>query len=89
MHFPTSLDRPVSQPVTPVEDSSSAGFRDSRQQQRPSYVSRGELLETVTDRVYRPGYNLQISAENRRAISTYQQVVNESPVVGRILDGYI
>ena len=89
MHFPTSLERPAPLPVTPVEDSNSTGFRDARQQQRPGYVYRGELLDTVTDRSYRPAYNVQISPENRRAINTYQQVVNESPVVGRILDGYI
>ena len=89
MHFPTNLDRPATLPVTPVEDSSSTGFRDARQQQRPGYVYRGELLDTVTDRAYRPGYNLQISPENRRAINTYQKIADESPVVGRILDGYI
>ena len=89
MHFPTNLDRPAILPVTPVEDSGSTGFLDARQQQRPDFVYRGELLYKVTDRAYRPGYNLQISPENRRAINTYQKIANESPIVGRILDGYI
>lgn len=88
MHFPTSLERTATLPVNPVEDSGD-GFRDARQQQRPGYVYRGELLDTVSDRSYRPGHNLQISPENRRAIDTYQQIADESPMVGRILDGYI
>jgi hypothetical protein len=88
MHFPTSLERTATLPVNPVEDSGD-GFRDARQQQRPSYVYCGELLDTVSDRSYRPGHNLQISPENRRAIDTYQQIADESPMVGRILDGYI
>jgi hypothetical protein len=88
MHFPTSLERTATLLVNPVEDSGD-GFRDARQQQRPSYVYCGELLDTVSDRSYRPGHNLQISPENRRAIDTYQQIADESPMVGRILDGYI
>ncbi len=87
MHFPISLDRPVTRPVTPVADSA-AGSRDARQQSS-GYVYRGELLETVTDKTYRPAYNLQISPENRRAINSYQKIANEAPVVGRILDGFI
>jgi len=87
MHFPISLDRPVTRPVTPVADST-AGSRDARQPSAGS-VYRGELLETVTDRTYRPAYNLQISPENRRAINSYQKIANEAPVVGRILDGFI
>ena len=87
VHLPTSLDRPLTRPVTPVSDSA-AGFRDAGQ--RPSnYVYRGELLDTVTDKSYRPEYNLQISPHNRRAISTYQKVANQQPAVGRILDGFI
>lgn len=88
MHLPISLDPPVTRPVAPVADNA-ADYRNSRQQQSPGNVFRGELLETVTDRSYRPGYNLQISPENRRAINTYQKVVDEAPIVGRILDGFI
>ena len=88
MHFPISLDRPVTYPVAPVADSAES-FRDARQQQSPDFVYRGELLETVSDKSYRPAYNLQISPENQRAINSYQKVVNQAPVVGRILDGFI
>jgi len=88
MNFPISLDPPVTRPVAPVADNA-AGYRDSRQQQSSAYVYRGELLETVADRAYRPGYNLQISPENRRAITSYQKVLNEAPLVGRMLDGFI
>jgi len=88
MHFPISLDRSVTRPVAPVADSAE-GFRDARQQQSSDFVYRGELLETVTDKSYRPAHNLQISPENRRAIYSYQKIANEAPVVGRILDGYI
>ena len=87
MQFPISLDRSVTPPVTPIADST-GGSRDTRQQ--PSgYVYRGELLETVSDKAYRPAFNLQISPENRRAINSYQEVANQAPAVGRILDGYI
>jgi hypothetical protein len=87
MHFPISLDRPMTRPVNPVADSAE-GFRDARQQ--PSnYVYRGELLETLTDKSYRPEPNLQISPENRHAINSYQKIADEPLVVGRILDGYI
>ncbi len=88
MQFPISLDRPLTHPVNPIADNG-ASLRDSRQQQASSYVYRGEVLETVSDRSYRPEYNLQISPENRRAISSYQKIASGAPVVGRILDGYI
>ncbi len=88
MQFPISLDRPVTRPVNPIADNA-AGFRDARHQQPSNYVYRGELLETASDKSYRPEYNLQISPENRRAISSYQKIASEAPVVGRILDGYI
>lgn len=88
MYLPISTDSAVTRPVTAVADST-ASFRDASQRQPSGYVYRGELLETVSDRAYRPQYNLQISPENRRAITTYQQVASEQAVVGRILDGFI
>ena len=88
MQFPISLDRSVTRPVNPVADNG-AGLRDARQQPPLGYVYRGEVLETSSDRTYKPEFNLQISPENRRAINSYQQTANEAPVVGRILDGYI
>lgn len=87
MHFPISVDRPATRPVAPVTDT--ADNRDTRHRQPSGYVYRGELLETASDNSYRPGYNLQISPENRRAITSYQKIAGEAPVVGRILDGYI
>ena len=88
MSLPISLDRPAMLPVTPVADSAE-GFRENRQQQPSGYVYRGELLETANDRAYRPQANLQISPENRRAISAYHKIADEPPVLGKILDGYI
>ena len=88
MHLPISLDWPLPRPVTPVADSSES-FRENRQQQPSSYVYRGELLETVSDKAYRPQPNLQISPENRRAINAYQRIADEPLQLGRILDGYI
>ena len=88
MQFPISLDRPLTRPVNPIAENG-ASLADARQQQASGYVYRGEVLETASDRSYRPEYNLQISPENRRAISSYQKIASEGPVVGRILDGYI
>ena len=88
MHFPVTLDRPLTQPVAPVAGNP-AGNRDARQQQASNYVYRGELLETVGDKSYRPQSNLQISPENRRAITSYQKIVSDEPVIGKILDGYV
>lgn len=88
MSLPISLDRPAMRPVTPVAGGAE-GFRENRQQQPSGYVYRGELLQTVSDRAYRPRANLQISPENRRAISTYQKIADEPPVLGMILDGYL
>ena len=88
MNLPISADRPITQPVTAVSASTSDS-RDASQQRPSGYVYRGELLETVSDRSYRPQYNLQISPENRRAINSYQRVATEETVVGRILDGFI
>lgn len=87
IHYPTSLDRSATRPVTPVGDDA-ASLSVARQ--RPSgHIYRGELLETVADKTYKPQYNLQISPENRRAINTYHKIVNQAPLVGRFLDGYI
>lgn len=88
MQFPISLDRSVTRPVNPVADNG-AGLRDARQQPPSNFVYHGEVLETASDRTYKPEFNLQISPENRRAINSYLQTANEVPVVGRILDGYI
>ena len=88
MYLPISADRAVTRPITAVADAAS-DFRDASQQQPSGYVYRGELLETANERAYRPQYNLQISPENRRAITTYQQVAAEPAIVGRILDGFI
>ena len=87
MNLPISAN-PPNRTVTAVSDSASE-FRNAGQQQPPGYIYRGELLESLSDRSYRPQYNLQISPENRRAIASYQRVFNEEPVVGRILDGFI
>ena len=88
MYLPISAEQSIARPVTPVnraaEDSG-----DSARQHSPGYIYRGELLETVGDRSYRPQYNLQISPENRRAITSYQKIASEQPVIGRILDGFI
>jgi hypothetical protein len=88
MHLPSVLERPITRPVTSVTDSA-AGFRDASRQQPSNHVYRGELLDTVTDRSYRPEHNLQISPQNRRAISTYRNTANPQPVIGKILNGYI
>ncbi|MDH3446534.1 MAG: hypothetical protein OEO18_00165 [Gammaproteobacteria bacterium] len=88
MHLPSVLERPITRPVTSVSDSA-AGFRDASRQQPSTRVYRGELLDTVTDRSYRPEPNLQISPQNRRAISTYRNTANPQPIIGRILNGYI
>ncbi len=88
MQLPTSVERGVTRPVTAIADNP-AGLRDPRQQQPSSFVYRGELLETMGEREYRPQYNLQVSPENRRAINSYQKVANEPPVLGRILAGFI
>ena len=86
--LPIRLDRPAMRPLSPVAEGA-GGFRENRQQQPAGYIYRGELLETASDRAYRPRVNLQISPENRRAISAYHQVTDEPPVPGRIFDGYI
>ena len=87
MQLPTTLEQGLTRPVTAIADNPAA-FRDPRQQPS-SFVYRGELLETVGDREYRPQYNLQISPENRRAINSYRQVAEEPQQLGRILDGFI
>jgi hypothetical protein len=84
MQFPISLDRAPTRAVSPIADNS-AELRDEGRQQ----ASNGEVLESSSDRSYKPEYNLQISPENRRAINSYRQTANAAPVVGRILDGYI
>ena len=76
MHLPTSLDQPATRPVAPVADNA-AGFRDARRQQPSSHIYHGELLDTVSDRSYRPQLNLQVSPENRRAITAYQKIADE------------
>ena len=88
MSLPISLDRPALRPVSPVADGTE-GFRENRQQRPAGYVYRGELLDTVSDRAYRPRADLQISPENRRAISAYHKIADEPPVLGKILDGYV
>ena len=88
VHLPISLDQPVTRPVTEVSGGA-PGFRDATRQQPSPYVYRGEVLETLTDKAYRPKYNLQISPENRRAINSYQMVADEQPIIGRILDGFV
>jgi hypothetical protein len=88
MQFPISLARAPTRPVNPVADNS-AELRDEGRRQASNYVYRGEVLESSSDRSYKPEYNLQISPENRRAINSYRQTANAAPVVGRILDGYI
>ncbi len=88
MQLPISVEHGTTRPVTAIADNP-AGFRDPRQQQPSAFVYRGELLETLGDRQYRPQYNVQISPENRRAIASYQKVADEPAVLGRILDGYI
>ena len=88
MQLPTSLEHGITRPVSPIAENP-AGFRDERRQPEPALVYRGELLDTAGDRQYRPQYNLQISPENRRAINSYQQVADETPRLGRILDGFI
>ena len=88
MSLPVSLERQAAQPVLPIADAA-ANFRENRQQQPNGYVYRGELLETVSDRSYRPRENLQISPENRRAISAYHKIADEPSRPGQILDGYI
>ena len=88
MALPISLEPTVTRPIAPVS-SNAEGFRDARQQQPSTYVYHGELLETASDRSYRPRHNLQISPENRRAIATYHEIADEPARPGRILDGYI
>jgi hypothetical protein len=88
MQLPISLERPATRPVTPISDNAE-GFRNDREQQTSRYVYRGELLQSANDRAYRPQANLQISPENRRAISAYHKIADEPPVLGKILDGYI
>ena len=80
MHFPISLDRPLTRPVAPIAETP-AGNRDARRQQPSNHVYRGELLERLGDKSYRPQLNLQISPENRRAINSYQKIAGEGPVV--------
>ncbi|TNF87355.1 MAG: hypothetical protein JSU67_16585 [Gammaproteobacteria bacterium] len=86
MHLPISLEKPRTRPVTPVVDSSES-LRENRQQQPSSYVYRGEPLNTVSDKAYRPQPKLQISPENRRAINACQRIVEEPLQPGIILDG--
>ncbi len=88
MALPISLEQSATRSIIPVSNSAE-DFRDTRQQQPSTYVYHGELLETDSDRRYRPQLNLQISPENRRAISTYHKIADEPARPGRILDGYI
>ena len=88
MQLPTTLERGITRPVTPIAENP-AGFRDPRQQPERAFVYRGELLESAGDKQYRPQYNLEVSPENRRAINSYQKVADEAPQLGRILDGFI
>ncbi len=89
IQLPINPDRPVTQPVTSVAENASE-FRDASKQPPPTYVYRGELLESVAnDRRYRPHLNLQIDPDKRRAIDTYQRVASEPPLMGRLLDGFI
>ena len=65
-------------------------FRDAAQQRPSAYIYRGELLDSLPpERRYQPQPNLQIDPQNRRAISTYRSVANDSPRVGQLLDGLI
>lgn len=88
MQLPISLERPATRPVAPVTDNAD-GLRNDREQQASRYVYRGELLQGASERAYRPQANLQISPENRRAISAYHKIADEPPAIGKILDGYI
>ena len=88
MHLPISLDQAATRPITPIADLAGAN-REARQPPSSTFVYRGELLEAAAERAYRPAYNLQISPENRRAISSYQKIAEEPPVLGKILDGFV
>ena len=81
--------RPVTMPVTSVADGASE-FRDASKQHPSTYVYRGEVVEALSnDKRYRPQPNLQVKPENQRAIATYQKVLNDPPLTGQLLDGFI
>ena len=87
MHLPITLDTTPARPVEPVAHTPATG--DGRRRAPSEFVFRGELLDEVADRGYRPAPNLEISASNRRAIATYRMVESDPAPVGRLLDGYI
>jgi len=88
MYLPIVAGHAVTRPVTAVSRAAD-DLRDPSQQQPYGYVYRGELLAAAGDRQYRPQDNPQISAENRRAIASYQKIATEQTIIGRILDGFI
>jgi len=87
--LPIYPERPLTRPANPVAGSDSE-FPDASKQPPSTYVYRGEVLESLShDRRYRPQPNLQISAQNRDAIESYQRVAVDPPQKGLILDGFI
>lgn len=88
-YLPIQLIQPATRPVAPVANNET-GLRDASQRSPSSYVYRGDLLDEVPgERRYHPGFNLQISPQNQRAIATYQLVDVELPALGLILDGFV
>jgi hypothetical protein len=89
MQLPMLVEQPFTRAVARL--AADAGqLRDARQRQPSAYVFRGEVLEEVTgERRYQPGFNLQISPANRRAIESYHRVAYDPILRGQILDGFI
>ena len=91
LNIPSYSDPSTTRQVAPVT-SSSAEFASNRdQQQAPTYVYRGEVLEAVaSERRYRPRINLPQNILQQRAILAYQANTREQESAsGKILDGFI
>ena len=87
--LPLTPERPVNMPIAPVGEGAGE-FRDASKKHPSNYVYRGEIVENlVNDRRYNPQLNLQTTPQTERAIQTYQKVLNEPPLVGQLLDGFI
>ncbi len=86
VNLPVVPERPTTRRVDAVAD----GRLGDATRQHQSFVYRGELLDGVPpQRRYRPQPNLQIDPQNQRAINAYLSVLNEPPLIGKLVDGKI
>ncbi len=88
--LPANSAQPLNAAVVAV-DGNASQFSDASKQHRPiTYVYRGELIDGLSnDKRYRPSPHLIVDPANLRAIASYQKVVNDPPLTGQLLDGYI